>query len=219
MSDEDQNRLTIDIVSDVVCPWCIIGYKQLKKALDVADTQADIKWHPFELNPNMPPEGQNLREHISEKYGTSPAESARSRAHMTQLGVELGFEFNFDDSMRMYNTFLAHQLLHWADQQDMQHQLKLELFRAHFTANRNLADINILADCAAIVGLPKNDALAVLNDQRFAHSVREEQQVWLRRGIQGVPATVFNRRHLVSGAQGEEGFAKVLSALQAESTA
>lgn len=216
MNDQDQNKLSIDIVSDVMCPWCIIGYKQLKKALEETGTEAEITWHPFELNPQMPAEGQNFREHITEKYGTSPEDSAKSRAHMTQLGAALGFEFNFDDNIRMANTFLAHQLLHWAEQQGKQHELKMALFEAHFTHHFNIGDIQVLSDAADAIGLDGDEALAVLQDERYAQSVREEQRFWVQQGIQGVPATVINRRHLVSGAQGEAGFAQVLKQLAEE---
>jgi len=191
MHDQNKSELTIDIVSDVVCPWCIIGYKQLEKALQTTGKFFEIKWHPFELNPQMPLEGQNMREHIIEKYGISAADSERSRAQMTQLGQELGFEFRFDENMRMHNTFLAHQLLHWAEQKNKQHELKLELFQAHFTHQRDLGDITALADTAAAVGLNKIEAVAILTDQRYAERVREEQQYWLQQGIRGVPATIF----------------------------
>jgi len=218
MNDKTPNRLTIDIVSDVVCPWCIIGYKQLQRAIEAIQSSVDIQWHPFELNPQMPAEGQDFREHIAEKYGTSDAESARTRDHMTQLGAELGFIFNFNDNMRMHNTFSAHQLLHWASQFGKQHELKMALFAAHFTYQENLGDIQVLADIASSVDLDKAQAQAVLNDQRFAQQVRDEQRFWLQQGVQGVPATVINRRHLISGAQGEDGFITVLKALEGEAS-
>jgi len=114
MTTPSQN-LQIDIVSDVVCPWCIIGYKQLAKALEASGTPHAIHWHPFELNPTMPPEGQNLRDHVAEKYGSTLEQSEESRIRMTGVGAEVGFEFRFTDDMRMHNTFNVHQLLHWAD--------------------------------------------------------------------------------------------------------
>lgn len=216
MSNAQAEPLTIDIVSDVMCPWCIIGYKQLEKALAATGTEANITWHPFELNPQMPEEGQNFREHITEKYGTSPEDSARNREHMIQMGTELGFSFNFDDNMRMANTFLAHQLLHWAEEQGKQHELKMELFETHFTHQKNVGDIETLASAAERVGLDKTESLALLKDQRYAAAVREKQQFWMQQGIQGVPATVVNRRHLISGAQGEAGFTQLLNQLALE---
>ena len=171
--------LRIDIVSDVVCPWCIVGYKQLAQALEQTDTPYEIHWHPFELNSNMPSEGQNLREHIMEKYGSSKEESDASRIRMTEAGKEVGFEFNFNDDTRMHNTFNLHQLLYWAGQQGQKpmHDLKQALFAAHFTNGRNISDKTVLADIAAEVGLDRSEALAVLEDQRFAKEVRAEEPV------------------------------------------
>ncbi|WP_373080409.1 DsbA family protein [Zhongshania sp.] len=210
-------KLRIDIVSDVVCPWCVIGYRQLAEALEASGTAHEIHWHPFELNPNMPAEGQNLREHVAEKYGATKAQSEASRAQMTAVGAEVGFEFRFADGMRMHNTFSLHQLLHWADQQGRMHDLKQALFSAHFTHCRNLSDHKVLADVAAEIGLERIEALAVLKDQRFAAEVRAAEKFWLDQGVQGVPAVVFNRRHLVTGAQGVENYMRILAQLAEES--
>ena len=208
-----QPPLRIDIVSDVMCPWCIIGYRQLALALAQTNTPHEIHWHPFELNPNMPAEGQNMREHIVEKYGSSVQESEASRDKMTAIGKELGFDFRFTPDMRMHNTFNLHQLLHWAEQQGRMHDLKMALFSAHFTEQRNLSDNAVLADIAAEIGLNREESLAVLTEQRFAQEVREEERHWQQQGIQSVPAVVFNNRHLVSGAQGVENFTHILEQL------
>ncbi|MDN5619800.1 MAG: DsbA family oxidoreductase [Psychrobacter sp.] len=208
-----QKPLRIDIVSDVVCPWCVIGYRQLAEALKQTNTKHTIHWHPFELNPHMPSEGQNLREHIIEKYGSTKEESDASRIRMTEAGREVGFEFNFNDDTRMHNTFNLHQLLHFADQQGYMHELKQALFAAHFTDNRDISNINVLADIAAEVGLERSEALAVLEGQFFAKEVRAEEQHWQQQGIQSVPAIVFNERHLVSGAQGVENYVSILEQL------
>ncbi|QLC73967.1 DsbA family oxidoreductase [Pseudomonas sp. LPB0260] len=207
--------LRIDIVSDVVCPWCIIGYRQLATALQATGTPHEVHWHPFELNPDMPPEGQNLRDHVAEKYGTTREQSEDSRARLTAIGAELGFAFRFADDMRMHNTFNVHQLLHWADQQGRMHDLEQALFTAHFTHRRDLSDLGVLADVAAEVGLARAEALAVLQDQRFASAVRAAESAWLNQGIRGVPAVIFNRRHLVSGAQGVENYTRILEQLAA----
>ncbi|OXL27076.1 DsbA family protein [Psychrobacter sp. DAB_AL32B] len=205
--------LRIDIVSDVVCPWCVVGYRQLAAALEQTNTAHEIHWHPFELNPNMPSDGQNMREHITEKYGSSKAESDASRAQITKVGSDVGFDFNFTDELRMHNTFNLHQLLHWAEQQGRMHELKQALFTAHFTDNRNLSDITVLADIAAEIGLNREEALAVLEDQRFANDVREVEQHWQRQGVQSVPAIIFNEQHLVSGAQGVDNYVNILEQL------
>ncbi len=208
-----QQPLKIDIVSDVVCPWCVIGYRQLAQALDKTNTDYEIHWHPFELNPNMPAEGQNLREHVAEKYGSSDKESQESRRRMTIAGEEVGFDFNFNDDIRMHNTFNLHQLLHWSNQQGHMHDLKQALFTAHFTNNRNISDAKVLADIAEELGLNRTEALAVLEDQRFAKEVRESEQWAREQGIQGVPAVIFNDRHLITGAQGVDNFKSILKQL------
>ncbi|MCF2872617.1 DsbA family oxidoreductase [Octadecabacter sp. G9-8] len=211
---DTKSPLRIDIVSDVMCPWCVIGYRQLATALEASDVDHEIHWHPFELNPNMPPEGQDIGEHLAEKYGTTPEQSADNRAMMTARGKELGFEFNFADGFRMHNTFNTHQLLHWANEVGRKSDLKQALFTAHFTHGRNLSDDAVLVEIADAIGLGAVDAKAVLEDQRFAAVVRQEQQFWIQQGINGVPTFIFERQHLVTGAQSVENFKSILTQLQ-----
>lgn len=205
--------LQIDIVSDVVCPWCIVGFKQLEQAIRTTGVSAAIKWHPFELNPDMPPEGENLRDHIMRKYGSTAEQSQDARDRLTGLGAELGFKFGFTDDMRMVNTFKAHQLLHWASPQGKEHLLKMAFFKAYFQDRKDLNDDRILADVAESVGLERADALKALEDGRFADAVRQEEAFWTGNGIHGVPAVIFERRHLVSGAQGAENYTKIIEHL------
>lgn len=211
--EQVKKPLQIDIVSDVVCPWCAIGYSQLAEALKHTNTPHEIHWHPFELNPNTPHGGRNYREHIMEKYGTTAEDVKESRARMTAAGAEAGFNFQFTDDFRTYNTFNAHQLLHWADQQGRMHDLKQALFVAHFVDNKNVADSTVLADVAADIGLDRNEALAVIADQRFANVIREAVQHSKQQGVQSVPSVIFNGRHLVSGAQGVENYKNILKQL------
>lgn len=213
METDRDGRLQIDIVSDVVCPWCILGYKQLERALALTGTPADIDWHPFELNPQMPEEGENLRDHLAAKYGTTREDSRRARARLTELGRELGFAFDYSDDMRMVNTFRTHKLLHWAGTVGRKHDLKLALFEAYFTKRQDLSDPTVLADTAAAIGLERDQALAVLSDGRHAEAVRQEQAFWISQGIRGVPAVVFERRHLVTGAQGVDTYVTILQSL------
>ena len=205
--------LRIDIVSDIACPWCVVGYRQLAEALKQTHTAHEIHWHPFELNPNMPPEGQNMREHIMEKYGSTQQESDASRVRITEAGAEVGFEFNFNDDTWMHNTFNAHQLLQCAGEQGLKHELKQALFAAHFTDNRDISDTEVLADIAEDVGLDRSQALEVLADQRYAQQVRSAEHQVQQQGIQSVPAIIFNQRHLVSGAQGVENFKNIITQL------
>lgn len=202
--------IRIDIVSDVVCPWCIIGYKQLERALQETKTAADIHWHPFELNPQMAQEGENLREHLAAKYGTTPEGSRRARARLTELGAELGFVFDYTDDMRMVNTFRAHQLLKWAEEHGRGHDLQMALFAAFFAERLDLNDPAVLARVAARIGLDGDEALAVLTDGRYAEDVRQDEQFWISRGIEGVPAMIFDEKYLVVGAQGVDNYRSIL---------
>lgn len=200
----------VDIVSDVMCPWCIVGYRQLEQALAATGIGARIRWHPFELNPEMPAEGQNTAEHIAEKYGASPEQSAQNRKQLQDLGKSLGFDFNFTPESRIVNSFQAHQLLDFALSQGLQHPLKLALFKAHFTDNRDVSDPDVLIDVAASVGIDAAAAREVLDSGALVESVREKQKFWTSRGISGVPSMVFGGKYLVTGAQGAENYAQIL---------
>lgn len=204
-------RVQIDIISDVMCPWCIVGFKQLEQALGITGVGAYIRWHPFELNPEMGPEGQNLAEHMAEKYGASAEQSAQNRAQLTAMGKELGFDFNFTADSKMVNTFAAHQLLDWAQEQGRQHPLKLALFKAHFSDQRDVSDPAVLTDLAADVGLDRAAAEEVLRSGSHAAQTRERQQFWTSRGISSAPSMVFGGRYLVSGAQGPQAYAQVIA--------
>lgn len=198
------SKVRIDIVSDVVCPWCIIGYKRLEKALSelkADQIEAEIHWHPFELNPAMKAEGQNLREHVNEKYGSSEQASRSARETLTELGQQVGFDFQFNDEMRIYNTRKAHQLLMWAQQENRQFQLEMALFKAYFSDNKDVSDEAILLEIAQSVGIDSDTAKRVLEDESWAETVASTEQQWLEAGINAVPALIFNKKHLVSGAQ------------------
>ncbi|MBB1269192.1 DsbA family oxidoreductase [Shewanella sp. SR44-3] len=195
-------KLQIDIVSDIMCPWCIVGYKRLTQALSqYPQLDVSVNWHPFELNPNLAPEGQHLGEHLAQKYGSTPEQSQQNRQRLADLGKELHFEFNFQADSRIFNTFLAHQLLFWAGQSDKQTALKLALFDVYFTQQQNPNDIEVLVSAAVKVGLDADGARTILTDGRFAAQVKEAEQLWISRGIQAVPAIVFNQQYLLSGAQ------------------
>jgi predicted DsbA family dithiol-disulfide isomerase len=221
MDTHTRMPLKIDLVSDVVCPWCIIGYRHFMTALAEREERIalDLHWHAFELNPNMPPEGQNLREHLAQKYGVSVDESRAARQRLTDIGATLGFTFNYTDDMKMVNTFRAHQLLHWAAEKGCQTILQEALFSAFFTDGRDVSDLDTLAEVCEGVGLDRADALAVLEDARYAKAVRNDQRQWLEQGIQAVPTFVVNEQYLVQGAQPVEAFARMLDKLLAKHTA
>jgi len=213
--------LRIDIVSDVVCPWCIIGFKRLEQAMQsrAGDIRFAVSWQPFELNPQMPSDGQNLREHIIEKYGISEEQSRANRESLIALAAQLGFSMNFAEDSRIYNTFQAHQLLHWAARQGRQMALKLALFDAYFRDGLNVSDPNVLLTCAETAGLDRAEAQTVLTDQQYADAVRQAEDHWLTAGIQGVPAFIFEDRYVLSGAQPAETFQRVFDALLTERAA
>ena len=205
--------LRIDIVSDVVCPWCVIGWRQLERALEASAVATVIHWHPFELNPDLGPEGQDLREHLAAKYGTTPEASRTNRERLTALGAELGFAFAFTDDMRIRNTFNAHQLIHWAGRQGKAQAAEQALFAAYFSHGRDVHDIEVLAAIAGGLGLDAGEARAVLEGQLYAAAVRDAERQWTSRGVHAVPAMIFAGRYLVSGAQGVENYTSILRQL------
>ncbi|MFS2157993.1 DsbA family oxidoreductase [Pseudomonas sp. Pseusp122] len=194
--------LKIDFVSDVSCPWCVIGLRALNQALEQLgdEVQAQIHFQPFELNPNMVAEGQDLAEHIFEKYGSTPEQSKANREHIRDRGAELGFTFK-DGDKRIYNTFDAHRLLHWAESQGKQQALKEALFAAYFSEHADPSNHRLLADVAQKVGLDRMRAEAILASDEYTLEVRTAEQLWIARGINSVPTIVFNDQYAVSGGQ------------------
>ena len=213
-----KEKLKIDIVSDVVCPWCTIGYKRLEKAISELgiEDQIEIEWQPFELNPNMPAEGQNVNEHITEKYGSTIEQQNQSKKHMTEVGAELGFKFDYFDDMRMVNTFDAHVLLEYAKDFGKQTELKMALTKAFFSDRKDVSKKDILKEILLEVGLNADEALAKLDNDEARYEVRSKQGYWKNLGVNSVPTIVFNRKSAVTGAQPVDTFKQVLSELIAE---
>ena len=208
--------LRIDIVSDVVCPWCIIGLKQVEKALTLVgqDIAAETYWHPFELNPNMVPEGEDTAEHIARKYGSTPEQSRANRSRLSDIGNSVGFAFNYCEGMRIYNTFNAHKLLTiFGSERGWRAQtaLKMALFTAYFQDRRDVSDIDVLCDIAETQGMDRDVALAWINDAALTTSVRAEMAHWIDQNITGVPAIIFDQKYMVPGAQSAETFADVIN--------
>jgi predicted DsbA family dithiol-disulfide isomerase len=211
-------KLKIDFVSDVSCPWCVVGLKALDTALErlAGEVEADVHFQPFELNPDMPPEGQDVTEHIAQKYGSGPADIERSRKAIQARGAELGFTFNMDKRGRIYNTFDAHRLLHWAELEGKQKALKNALFTAYFTEGRDPSDHRSLVDIAASVGLDVQRAAQILASDEFAAEVRAREQFYTTRGVHAVPSVIINDRHLIQGGQPAEVFEQTLRELASE---
>lgn len=210
-----KEKIKIDIVSDVVCPWCTIGYKRLEKAITELGIQdkVDIEWQPFELNPNMPAEGQNVQEHIAEKYGSSLEQQKESQQRMAEAGAELGFTFDYFDEMRMANTFKAHILLEYAKAFGKQTELKMTLTKAFFSDRKDVSKREVLKQALLEVGLDANKGLAKLDNDNARKEVRSSQEYWKNLGVNSVPTIVFNRKSAVTGAQPVVVFKEVLTEL------
>jgi len=212
--------LTIDIWSDVMCPWCAIGFAQLQKALDLLDgeIEAQIAWHPFELNPDMPPEGEDQASHLRRKYRRSEEEARALRDKMRAIAAEAGVSLDYEGEgeappATLWNTRDCHKLLTFALEEAgprVQTQLKLALFRAHFNLRRNLSDRDVLLDIAASVGLHREAAKAALDDEALEKRVEAEERAAWDMNITGVPAMVINGRFLIPGAQSPETYADAL---------
>ena len=214
------SHLKIDFVSDVSCPWCVIGLRALEQALERVggEATAEIHFQPFELNPQLPPEGQDIAEHIAQKYGSTPEQLVRNQEGISTLGAALGFTFNMDKRSRIYNTFDAHRLLHWAELEGRQHALKRALFAAYFTEGRNPSDRDVLIDVATQAGLDAVRAREVLESGLYADEVREREQFYARQRIQAVPAVIVNDKYLIQGGQPVEVFEQALRRIAAESS-
>lgn len=210
--------LKIDFVSDIACPWCVVGLGGLEAALErVGDlVEADIHFQPFELNPNMPPEGQNIVEHVSQKYGSTREQSDANRQAIKDRAAAVGFTMAMDENSRIYNTFDAHRLLHWAGLVGDQKALKHALFAANFTDNENLTEHEVLVRAVMKAGLDPHAAHEVLTSGRYAAEVREAEHKWQAAGINSVPAVVINDRYLISGGQPAEYFEQALRQIAAE---
>jgi len=211
-------RLRIDFVADIVCPWCAIGLAALEQALarTRGEVEADIHFQPFELNPHMPAEGQRLLDYAAQKYGSTPEQLLERRAMIRDRAAALGFTIALPpEEGRVYNTFDAHRLLHWAGIEGRQRELKLALFDAYFTQCLSPGDHEVLADAAKAAGLDRNAAMEVLSSDRYAKEVREAESVWRKKGISGVPAIIINDRYLISGGQPAEVFEQAIRKIAA----
>lgn len=209
--------LRIDFVSDVVCPWCAIGLASLEQALQrtQGEVAADFHFQPFELNPQLPTEGEGIGEHLQRKYGMDPAQLADNQERIRARGAALGFVFDFNARSRIWNTFDAHRLLHWAGIEGGQLALKHALLQAYFSEGRNVSDHATLVDIASDAGFDAARAKAILASDEFATDVREAEQFFTRNGINGVPAVIIERKHLVSGGQPVEVFERALREIAA----
>jgi predicted DsbA family dithiol-disulfide isomerase len=210
--------IRIDFVSDVSCPWCIIGLKGVEEALRRVGVEADIHFQPFELNPHLPAEGQKLIEHVAQKYGSTPHQFNERRAAIQARAAELGFVIALSpEDGRVYNTFDAHRLLHWAGLEGRQYELKLALFDAYFTHCLNPSDHDVLADVAERAGLDREEAARLLKSETYADDVRAAERFWQAQGISAVPAVIINERYMISGGQPADAFESAIRSILAQS--
>ncbi|HEV2621667.1 MAG TPA: DsbA family oxidoreductase [Frateuria sp.] len=213
--------LRIDFVSDVSCPWCAIGLAALEQALDRlgGTVQAKIHLQPFELNPQLSNAGEDATEHLMHKYGIDMDQVAANRAVIRERAAALGFAFNMGVGSRIYNTFDAHRLLHWAELQDRHLALKKALLRAYFTDGEDVASHEVLARLAGEAGLDHVEARRVLESGVYAEEVRAQEAFFQQRGIRSVPATIVNGTHLIPGGQPPEVFEQALREIAAATPA
>ncbi|XPV77566.1 MAG: DsbA family oxidoreductase [Desulfovibrio sp.] len=209
------NTIKLTIISDVVCPWCVIGYKRVQQAIDelgIAEL-VSIEWEPYELNEYMPEKGEDAREHIAKKYGMTHEDVLSSNESMTKLGAEFGFTFDYSEGLRVRNTFKAHILLEYAKKLGKQTELKLQLFEAFFTHQKDVSDEQVLRDILVKSGLDADTALASINDPLLAKVVKERELFWRNNGVNSVPTMVYNDQSATKGAQSVESYKQILKAL------
>ena len=208
-----KDKLKIDIISDVVCPWCAVGYKHLQQAiveLGIED-KIEIQWQPFELNPYMPDEGQDIKEHIAEKYGSTEEQHLATRERLIEAGKNVNFDFNFYEGMRIVNTFDAHILLEYAKSFNKQTELKTRLLTAYFSEQKDVSDKEILKQALVDVGLNADEGITKLDDDNARFEIKQKKQYWQNMGVNSVPTIVFNRKEGVTGAQPVDVFKQVLT--------
>jgi len=212
----------IDFVSDIACPWCAVGLASLEQAIERVGDQVSVSLHfqPFELNPNMPPEGEDILEHLMRKYQISEEQVAQNHEHIRERGSAVGFSFNLEGRKRTYSTFDAHRLLHWAAESgdaDAQRRLKWRLLSAYFSEGADPSSHEVLLLAVEQSGLDVAQATEILNSDRWHDEVRRQQQFYLSQGIHSVPAVIINDRYLVQGGQPPEAFEQALRQIAAES--
>lgn len=220
MSLATARPMQLAFVSDVVCPWCVLGLRALESALaTLGDSLAcTLQLEPYQLNPGLPPEGEDIGTHLRRKYGSTPEAIERNQARLKALGAEVGFRFELGQRSRIVNTFDAHRLLHWAGHHDPAAALRLKqaLFVAYFTDGQDVSAQAVLLSAARVAGLDADAAAAVLAGDAEAEAVREREDFWRHQGLRGVPALVVNGRHLVEGAQTAEVYAQILTRIAAD---
>ncbi|MFL1405964.1 DsbA family oxidoreductase [Marinobacter sp. M1N3S26] len=213
-------NLQIDIVSDIACPWCAIGYARLQQAMDrlASDISFQIQWQAFELNPDASGDGEPILQALSRKYGRSPQEMEAAQADMMRIAEELGLNFSRMQERHTQNTFDGHRLVKWAGESGLQTEMKMALFDAYFGHAANIADHDVLRAQAEGIGLDGDQARELLASDRYADQVRQEEAYWQQAGVTGVPAFIVNQRYMISGAQEPDTLVAALRKVASEAT-
>jgi predicted DsbA family dithiol-disulfide isomerase len=208
-------KIKLDIISDVVCPWCVIGYKRLEKAIAEMgiQNQVEISWQAFELNPNMPMEGEDILDHVKRKYDSSPEQWRNSQVNMIRLGKEVDFTFNFIEGKRIVNTRDAHILLAYAKEAGKQTELKMRLFEAYFSQGKNVSDRQILLEEIENIGLDTDVAKERLENDDSRNQLMDQETFWRNKGISSVPTIVFNQSGSLTGSQSVAVYKQLLTSL------
>jgi predicted DsbA family dithiol-disulfide isomerase len=212
--------MKIDFVSDIACPWCAVGLGALEQALEElqGEVKADIHFQPFELNPQMPPGGEDLTEHLGKKYGSTADQQAQMYQNIKARGAEVGFAFHPTGRGRIFNTFDAHRLLHWAEVEGLagdQIQLKKAFVQAYQGRGENIESHEVLLSAVKSLGLDAASAQTVLESDAYAKDVKEREHLYTNAGISAVPAVIINDRHLISGGQPADVFERALREIAA----
>lgn len=207
------DKIKIDIVSDIVCPWCAIGYQRLRQAINEMkmEDKVQIEWHPFELNPDMPLEGVNANKYLMKKYRLSPDKLIRTRNNVTKLGAEVGFKFDYFEDMKKLNTFYAHIVLDYAKEFNKQTELEVRLTEAYFSERKDISDRNVLYLELKRVGLNADEAIARLDNNEARKNVQNEERHWLEQGVSSIPTMIFNSDIVLEGAVSVDTYKKVLT--------
>lgn len=209
------DKIRIDIISDVVCPWCAIGYKRLSQAIDELDVKdkVEIHWHPFQLNPNMPQEGINADQYLMKKLRLSPKGLKQNRASVTKTGEVSGFTFNYFDEMKKPNTFYSHVLLDYAKEFNKQTELKIRLQESYFSERKNIGNRDVLSSLLKEVGLNAAEGIARLDDVHAIQRVKNDEKYWKGLGVSAIPTMFFNKQVVRQGANSVESYKTLLAAL------
>lgn len=214
-AQDELKKIKIDIVSDITCPWCAIGFKRLSKAIEELNIEdrVDIRWHPFQLNPDMPIEGQNANKYLMNKLSINEKQLMEKRKNVTNLGKEVEFEFNYFAEMKKLNTFYSHVLLDYAKDFDKQTQLKVRLQKAYFGEKKNITNKDVLAEELKAVGLNAKEALLRLDDKDAIKRVKDEEKYWRGRGVYAIPTMIFNDSIVRVGANKVSYYKEFLTSL------